>query len=218
MAKPKTKDRVVEALMALATEQSWNDVTLVAISDRAGITLAELRALFDGRLAILAEYIRRIDAKVLEGIDPALAEEAPRERLFDILFARFEVHAPHKAALRNIVRAARADPLFALTLNGLVTQSMAWMLAAAGIPATGRRGLVRAQGLALVWARVMRVYLDDDDPGLARTMAALDKRLREAERVAMRLEWLDRIVGKRNRSARRRDEPTADDLSEGHPT
>ena len=95
---------------------------------------------------------------------------------------------------------------------------MAWMLAAAGIPATGRRGLLRAQGLALVWARVMRTYLDDDDPGLARTMAALDKRLREAERVAMRLDWLDRIVSRRGRSARRRNEPAADDLSEGHPT
>ena len=48
---------------------------------------------------------------------------------------------------------------------------------------TAARGVFRAQGLALVWARVMRVWLDDDDPGLARTMAALDKRLREAERV-----------------------------------
>ncbi len=96
---------------------------------------------------------------------------------------------------------------------------MAWMLAAAGISATGRRGLIKAQGLALVWARVMRVYLDDDDPGLARTMAALDKRLREAERVVMRLDWLDRIVGRRGRSEQRRDATPGDgDLPEGHPT
>ena len=49
----------------------------------------------------------------------------------------------------------------------------------------------------------MRVYLDDDDPGLARTMAALDKRLREAERVVMRLDWLERIVDRGRRPARR---------------
>ncbi len=218
MPKPKTRDRIVDALLALAAEGSWEDVTLAAISARAGVPLAELRAQFDGRLAILADYIRRIDEQVLKGVDSELADEAPRERLFDILFARFEAHAPHKGALRTIARAALADPLLALALNRLVTQSMAWMLAAAGIPATGRRGLLRAQALALVWARVMRTYLDDDDPGLARTMAALDKRLREAERVAMRLDWLDRIVSRRGRSAQRRDEPAPDDLSEGHPT
>ncbi len=206
-------------MMALAAERSWNEVTLAAIAERAGVTLAELRAQFDGRLAILADYIGRIDEQVLKGIDPELAAEAPRERLFDVLFARFEAHTPHKAALRNVARAALADPLLALALNRLVTQSMAWMLAAAGIPATGRRGLVRAQGLALVWARVMRTYLDDDDPGLARTMAALDKRLREAERVALRLDWLDRIISRRGGVVREPGAPEGDgELPEGHPT
>ena len=61
---------------------------------------------------------------------------------------------------------------------------MAWMLAGRrDFRRPGGGGSFRAQGLALVWARVMRVWLDDDDPGLARTMAALDKRLREAERA-----------------------------------
>ncbi len=221
MPKPKTRERVVEALLSLAAEGPWEQATLTAVSERAGITLAELRALFDGRLAILAEYIRGIDEDVLKGIDTDLDEEAPRERLFDVLFARFEAHAPHKEAIRSIARAALVDPFLALELNRLVTQSMAWMLTAAGISATGRRGLVRAQALALVWARVMRVYLDDSDPGLARTMAALDKRLREVERVALRLEWLDRIVTRRRSRARRRSEAPRGgdgDLPEGHPT
>jgi len=221
LPKPKIKDRIVEALMALAAERSWDEVTLPAIAERAGVSLSDLRAHFGGRLAILAEYIREIDERVLKGIDPELAEEAPRERLFDVLFARFEAQVPHKAALRSIARAALADPLLGLALNRLVTQSMAWMLAAAGIPATGRRGLVRAQALALVWARVMRVYLDDDDPGLARTMAALDKRLREAERVALRFDWLDRfLTRRRGASPKNSDEPPTGngDLPEGHPT
>ena len=61
MPKPKTRDRIVEALMALAAERPWSEVTLAAIAERAGVTLAELRAQFDGRLAILADYVRRID-------------------------------------------------------------------------------------------------------------------------------------------------------------
>ena len=35
----------------------------------------------------------------------------------------------------------------------------------------------------MVYASVFGVWLEDDDPGLARTMAALDRRLRRGERT-----------------------------------
>jgi AcrR family transcriptional regulator len=217
--KPKTRDKVVEALMALAAEHPFDAVTLPMLAERAGITLAALRENYDGRFAVLAEYIRRVDERVLAGIDPSLAEESPRERLFDVLFSRFEAHAPHKQAIRGIVRAARRDPCFALELNRIVATSMGWMLAAAGISSAGGRGLLRAQGLALVWARVVRVWLDDEDAGLARTMAALDKRLREAERVVMRMDCLEKLVRRRGRSTKPARTAEVDpDLAEGHPT
>jgi AcrR family transcriptional regulator len=218
VAKQKTRERIVEAAMALAGERPWGEVTLQAISERADTPLSDLRGHFDGRLSILAEYTRRIDATVLAGVDASLATEAPRERLFDVLFARFEAHVPHKAGLRNIAGAALSDPLFALQLNCIVTQSMAWMLAAAGIPATGRRGRIRAQGLALIWVRTMRVFLHDDEPGLPRTMAALDKRLREAERIAEKLERCDQIVDRMKRPERHQAAASDGDLPEGHPT
>jgi hypothetical protein len=39
-----------------------------------------------------------------------------------------------------------------------------------------------------VYARVFDIWLDDADPGLARTMAALDSRLRRGERVIQRMD------------------------------
>jgi AcrR family transcriptional regulator len=217
----KTRQKIVDALMALAAERRWEDVTLEALAERADVSLATLRAAFDGRISVLAEFVRDVDEQVLAKIDPALAQEAPRERLFDVLFSRFEILAPHREAIRNLGKAALGDPLLAFELNRITTASMGWMLTAAAIPSTGARGLIRAQALALVWARVMRVWLDDDDPGLARTMAALDKRLREAERAAMQLDWLDRVIGRARRARPRRGggEPEGDgDLAEGHPS
>src|SRR5687768_8941100 len=193
MVQQKTRNRIIDALMALAAERPWEKVTLEALADRAGVSLAELRAAYDGRLPVLADFVRRIDERVLAGIDADMEGEAPRERLFDVLFSRFEALGPYKQAIRSLGRAARGDALLAMALNRIVVNSMAWMLTAAGIAATGGRGALRAQGLACVWARVMRVWLDDDDPGLARTMAELDRRLRQAERAWMRLERLSRI-------------------------
>lgn len=230
MVQQKTRKKIVDALMALAAERRWEDVTLELLAQRADVPLATLRAAFDGRIAVLEEFVRNVDEEVLGKIDPGLAQEVPRERLFDVLFSRFEALEPHKAAIRRLASAALRDPLLALELNRITTISMGWMLTAAGIPSTGARGLARSQALALVWARILRVWLDDDDPGHSRTMAALDKRLREAERVAMRLDWLDSAIGRARRARPRRrgetsaGEPPADEPpdesnhSEGHPS
>jgi AcrR family transcriptional regulator len=204
MATAKTRTSIVNALMELAAERRFEDVTLEAVAQRAGVTLQALREAYDGRIAILADYAARIDRQVLADRDPDMGGEAPRERLFDVLFARLEALGPDKAAIANILDAGRRDPLLGLALNRIGTTSMAWMLTGAGIDALGARGAVRAQGLAFVWARTLRVWLDDDDPGLARTMAELDRRLREAERNYMRLDRVARLF----RGRRRRASPT----------
>jgi hypothetical protein len=68
----------------------------------------------------------------------------------------------------------------------------------------------------------MRVWLDDDDPGLARTMAELDKRLRQAERTAIRLNRLTNIFGGGSRRRPATPPPSVGDddrdLAEGHPS
>jgi AcrR family transcriptional regulator len=219
MVQAKVQARIVEAMMTLAAERRFEDVSLEAIAERAGVTLATLRSAYDTRLDILAAFVRGIDERVLGGIDRELAGEAPRERLFDVMFSRLEALGPYRKAIANIGRAARRDPALALALGGIATASMGWMLTAAGIPATGGRGLLRAQGLACVYARVMRVWIDDDDPGLAKTMAALDKRLREAERAMLRFERLCRILPSRHRDRPRPVPPVSDvEIAEGHPS
>ena len=79
--------------------------------------------------------------------------------------------------MRSLLRSARRNPPLALALNGLAVRSQQWMLTAAGINASGPRGMMRAQGLALLFGSVLRTWVRDDDPGLARTMAALDRAL-----------------------------------------
>lgn len=203
MVTEKTRNRIIDALMALAAERDWERIGLQAVAERAGIPLDQLRRAYDGRLDIIGDLARRTDAAVLAELDPEMGDEAPRERLFDVLFARFEALAPYREGLRGLAEGARRDPFLGLALNRVAVTSMAWMLTAAGIPATGAVGGLRAQGLALVWARVMRVWFDDDDPGLARTMAALDRRLREAERNFLRISRLSRLFPIPGRPRRR---------------
>ena len=115
--------------------------------------------------------------------------------------ARFDALAPYKPAIRNLARAARCDPMLAVTLAHASVTSQKWMMTAAKAEAAGPAVLVRERGLVLVYAKVMSVWLKDDDEGQARTMAALDKELRRGERV---LKVADRIGSV---FARRRSKP-----------
>jgi AcrR family transcriptional regulator len=185
---------IIDGFMGLVAERPYHAVTLAEVAARAGVSLAELRREFDGRTAILAAFSRRIDAQVLSGIDANMADEPARERLFDVLMRRFDALAPYKEAMRSLDAAVRDNPALGLDWLPIAIRAQRWSLAAADAEAGGMRGEIAARGLVLAFARTLRVWLDDDDPGLARTMSELDRQLRSAERNMRRLDGLARFA------------------------
>jgi hypothetical protein len=196
--------------MGLLADRPMAEIGYSDIAKGAAVSLAQLREMFGSMRAILAAHMKEIDRQVLAGGDADLADESPRERLFDVLMRRIELLDSRKAAVRSLLRSCRRDPGLAFVLNGLAVRSQTWMLTAADIDASGPRGMMRAQGLALLFLSVLQVWVDDDDPGRARTMAALDRALARGQRLAGFLDDLCRIprcVGR----ARRRRRGDADD-------
>ena len=209
------RERVIDAFMALLGEEPIEEIGFGDIAARAGVSLAELRNLFGSKMAILAAHMKEIDRAVLGGVESDLAEEPARERLFDVLMRRLEALAPYKAAVRSLRDSAARNPGLALAVNGLSVRSQQWMLTAADIPASGPGGAMRAQGLALMFFSVLGTWVKDDDPGLARTMSALDGALGRGERLAGLLDGVcglpQRIL--RGRPGRRRRDAEGDTVA-----
>ena len=204
-AKPE-RERIIDAFMALLGEAPIEEMGMGQIAAHAEVSLAELREHFGSKLAILAAYMKEVDRAVLGGIAPDMAAEPPRERLFDVLMRRLDVLTPNKAAVRSLRRSAMRNPGLAVALNGLSARSAQWMLTAADVPATGPLGALRAQGLAMLFATVVGTWLNDDDPGLARTLSALDRALSRGATFAGVLDNLGRIPQRLCRARpRRRD-------------
>lgn len=182
------RERIVEAAFRLAAEKPWPEVTLGAIAESAGLSLAELAQHVSGKSDIIDAFARGIDGKLLASLKGDPVEGDAHDRLFDIMLRRFELLAPHKAAIANIAKAPADGPAEWLNLlaSSLVTQG--WMLAAADIQLSGFKGDAAKLGLAKIQADTLRIWLKDDDTGLARTMAALDRKLRDGEALMKRLE------------------------------
>jgi AcrR family transcriptional regulator len=208
------REKIVEALLALLELDRIENIRMSAIAARAGVSLHRCRTEFASVLSIVAAFTKQIDEKVLREETDDAVEESPREKLFDVLMRRFEALAPHKDAIRSLARSARCNPGLALALNGLALRSQHWMLEAADISTGGLRGLIRTQGTACLYASAMRTWLDDDDPGLSRTMAALDRDLGRAARWSRCLDDLCRVIpnpcGRRRRRRSYRDPDFSD--------
>jgi AcrR family transcriptional regulator len=194
-AKPQTsaQDRAVDALLDLLADRDWNAVTLGDIAAKARMSLAELRAAFPSKGAILAGFAKRIDQSVLKP-SPEIEGQPARERLFDVMMRRFEALKPYKAAIRSARRGLMADPSAAASWNKVEVNSAQWMLAAASIEESGPYAALKAQGLAVIFASLLGTFLDDEDPELTKTMRELDVQLRRAERLVETGDIVQRTV------------------------
>ncbi len=175
-------DRVIDAALTLAAARGWRRTGLADIAAEAGLTLAELRGAFPSKASILNGFIRRTDTQVLA---MGMAEgSSARDRLFDLLMRRFDALQPHRDAVWAIVRDSVCDPFAPLCHGPRLICSMASMLEAAGLSSAGPAGMIRTKGLALIYLAALRAWLTDDSADQARTMAVLDRGLRQAEALA----------------------------------
>ncbi len=188
------KEAIVAALLELAGERNWEDISLTEIAARAHVSLATFRECFPSKGAVLSAFVRKIDEQVLEGIGDEFADEPPKERLFDVLMRRLDVLAPYRLGVEGIFEWTARDPLAAAAVNRLMLNSMRFMLEAAGMDSEGPVGALKLQGLVIAWRRVLQTWFSDDDPGLAATMAVLDRELTRGEKLVARAEDLSRLT------------------------
>lgn len=179
---PGESDRIIDAALALMARAGWRRLTLAAVASEAGLPILRVYRLFGSKEAILSAFFRRIDEAVLAEPPAAEPDERPRDRLFDLLMRRFDALTPHKEAIAALARELPLDPAAALCAAAALLRSMRWMLEAADVSGAGLAGAVAVRLVAGAYLATMRVWQRDDSPDLARTMSALDARLRRIER------------------------------------
>lgn len=200
------REAALEAFLGLVAEKGFAAVTLRGVAEAGGLKLADLYRLYPDKAALIVSFIARIDTEVLartpaEG-DP---EETARDRLFDVMMRRYDALKAQRPAWREIRKAMMRDPVLALRLAPAVHRSMGAMLEAAGIPSEGAAGALRQSGLAAIHFDISRTFESDESGDLSKTMAALDGRLKSAEKWS---QLFDKYVNYSPRPDRKRASET----------
>jgi len=191
-ARDASPDRIVDAAMELIAGRGWRTLSLADIAVATGLTLAQLYAVFPSKGAVLEAFERRVNEQTLAA--STAADESIRDRLFDLVMRRLDALAPHKAAIRALARDLPWDPAVALCAGPRFLNAMRWMAESAGVETGGIGGLLRVKGLAAVYLCTLRAWLNDDSADNAKTLATLDRALKQAEFFARSLPGFSRTA------------------------
>ena len=160
-------------------------LTMRQVARAAGLTLPELMALYPSKQALLTAFSRRIDIAVAQALDPDSDPVASaRDRLFEVVMARFDALLPHKEAVRTMFHDLRRDPGRDRVRDGGLAPLV-------GVDARMRRPLQQrpspARSGCRGWPRSAPRPSGSGSPTTARTWRgpwpALDRRLACAERA-----------------------------------
>ncbi len=184
-SKPKNSEaKICEASLKLAAQKTWSSLTLEQIAKAAKIPLAQMQKQFAGKNQIVAALIRYADEQTAASIGKTDPRAAPRDRLFAILMARFDVLQNHRKAILTILDAVRSDSSLACLILPAHWHSMRKMLELARLDSTGIQEQAVTAGLVGIYYRVLWAWRQDQTTDMAKTMAALDQALRLAGRLA----------------------------------
>jgi ubiquinone biosynthesis protein COQ9 len=147
------------------------------------------------KAAILRDFSRDIDGAMLLVFEKYPPEGEAHDRLFDVIIKRLEIMQPYRPVVGSVLKRRIGDPGEAAVMLQSVAITVGWIAAAAKVeeePAWQSWGRI---GLGRAYIKAVTAWAGDDDPGLSRTMAALDRALRDWAAFSDRAGTVSAVVG-----------------------
>jgi ubiquinone biosynthesis protein COQ9 len=185
MIDPAVRRALGKAALKLAAAGPWRAVTVFDLAQAMGVSPADLTGLAPSDALDAAED--HFDFATAAGLSSVDEKAIVRDRLFDIAMRRFEAMEADRAGLLALERALAGEPVGQAALLARTGRSARWVMTLAGLDVGGAGGAARVQGLAYVLVQARAAWRLDDGGDFAKTMAALDRHLRQGE------EWLQRF-------------------------
>ncbi len=177
-----TACRILDAALHEAATQAWHDVRLHAVAARLDLTLPDVLRHFRDADAIADAHFATLLAAMLAPQDEGFAALPPRSRAQAALMRWFEAAAPHREATLGMLREKGwpSHPHHWVPMVFNLSRLVHWWREAALLDRGGVARMAEEVALTAIFLRTLGAFARDDDPGLARTRAALGRALARA--------------------------------------
>jgi AcrR family transcriptional regulator len=184
-----------QAAFALAERKPWHEITMAAIAQQSGLSVSALMRDFESKAAILRDFSRDIDEAMLLVFEKDSPEGEAHDRLFDVILKRLEIMQPYQPVIASIMTRPVGDPGEAAVMLQSLAVTVGWIAAAAKVEEEPTWRSLGKVGLGRAYLKALSAWIEDDDPGLSRTMAALDRGLRDWAAFSNRAGTVTAVLG-----------------------
>jgi hypothetical protein len=187
MAKINQEDQIYKKIMEKIASDGWHSLDFEGLSREFDFDVLTKNGGARNKMDLLVAFSEFVDASVKQLFDDDLKDgEIPvREKLLEALLIRFDVLAPYKVGIVELMKTLPNSPNFVLTGANSLRLSMEATLAAIGLESNGVKRVIRVKGLSMVFLSAIFTWSKDDSEDLSATTRVLDKRLKNAEELML---------------------------------
>ncbi|MEX0732419.1 MAG: TetR family transcriptional regulator [Aquisalimonadaceae bacterium] len=189
------RDAIVDAALALAEEQAWEQVRLYRVAERLGIPLQAVSGHFREKEDIADAWFDRADAAMLEAAESGLLSGLNTvDRLEHLIFIWLGTLAPHRKVTSQMIRNKLEPGHLHVQIPAVlrISRTVQWLRETAHRDAHGiYRGLEETV-LSAIFVSTFVYWLGDSSKRHQRTRAGLRRALGAASRLSR---WLPGHAG-----------------------
>ena len=187
MNKINQKDQIYKKIMEKIASDGWQMLDFESLSKEFDFDVLTKNGGVTNNMDLLVAFAEFVDASVKQLFDDDLkdSEISVRERLLEALLIRFDVLAPYKVGIVELMKTFPNSPNFVFTGANSLRLSMEATFAAIGLESNGISGVVRVKGLSMVFLSAICTWSRDDSEDLSATTRVLDKRLKNVEELML---------------------------------
>ncbi len=193
--KEELRTALLDTGLVLIADQGWHRTTILQIATQLGAPVIESARTMPGKVGLLMALLDRIDAYVEEQTKDWTAADSAQDRLFDAIMARFEAMQQNREGVVAVLKGLTVDPVAVAAIAPRYDASLGRTLDSAGLSADLIAGVGRKAALAALMLDLMRVWVGDKSEDMAATMAALGKRLEQADGLQTQFENVTQNLG-----------------------
>ncbi|MFQ3360556.1 MAG: hypothetical protein ACKVLI_04115 [Alphaproteobacteria bacterium] len=184
-------NKIIKATLDLLRDHELDNITFLMISKKCTLDANDIKRYFLDIDSIIHAYFDDIDLRMIDSYSSNVTEETGKEIIFNIIMSRLDLLNENKISVKRLVK-GKSNLKISFFIRS--TRIQKWILQEANIHSIGFERTINQYGLMYLYARIINVWLEDNDPMMSKTMAFLDKSLTNGEKYIQNMQMPIKVI------------------------
>lgn len=184
----KIDEKIAKKTLEAFEDMKWQDISINNIYKKMKIKKTTINDRYKKKENLLINIIKFFDKKLIES-SSLINDSDSRDMLIEILMTRFDLLQSYRKSIINIHSLIKSRPNIFFILLPHFNNSSSVSLKSIKTNTRGITGKIKVKVFLLIYFASFYVWIEDNSPGLEKTMASIDRYINLAENLTKSLKF-----------------------------